>query len=196
MDQDSSALERAGDSTEALMLSPVRTSGRIKSTGVLLLLLGFWGAVVPFVGPTFGYDMGGASAWTWSESHASLHLAPGLAAILGGALLLGGGKRATQTFGAGIATLGGIWFVIGPSLHPLWAGQSMGGMIHMGETALSSALSALGYHYGTGAAISVVGAYALGVLVASGGVAADVDRTTSQADRRTAPEPSLVAASR
>lgn len=57
------------------------------------------GALVPFVGPTFGYGMGGTAAWTWSESHLTLHLLPGIAAALGGALLVRG-RRATQVAGA------------------------------------------------------------------------------------------------
>jgi len=103
-----------------------------------------------------------------------LHLLPGLAAIIGG-LLLASAPRTRQAGGALIALLGGVWFVIGPSLHPLWADttvQSMsGGMMHAGS-AMSSALSALGYHYGTGALIIVAGAYALGVLATASDTAA------------------------
>jgi len=84
----------------------------------------------PFIGPSFGYGMGGVAAWTWTESHATLHLAPGVAAIVGTLFLLRG-RRAGQTFGSLLAMTGGIWFVIAPSLHPLWAGQGMAGMSGM-----------------------------------------------------------------
>lgn len=138
----------------------------IALVGVIIMILGIWGALVPFVGPTFGYGMGGTAAWTWSESHLTLHLLPGLAAIAGAVLLLRG-RLATKYIGAMLAMAGGIWFVIAPTLHPLWtAGSSMGGM-SMGGSKLSSALSGLGYHYGTGALIAVLAAYALGALGAS-----------------------------
>ncbi len=134
------------------MQSASRTSIGVGSAGIALLVLGVWGAVLPFAGPAFGYGMGGGPAWAWTESHTTLHLLPGLAAVAGALLLLRSSDRATSAFGAFVAVLAGGWFVIGPSLHPLWAGQSMGGMMGMGDSALSTALSELGYHYGTGAA--------------------------------------------
>jgi len=109
---------------------PSNVSGRAKIAGGVLLMLGLWGALVPFIGPSFGYGMGGVAAWTWTESHATLHLAPGVAAIVGTLFLLRG-RRAGQTFGSLLAMTGGIWFVIAPSLHPLWAGQGMAGMSGM-----------------------------------------------------------------
>jgi hypothetical protein len=140
-----------------------RVSGRSTVAGGVLLVLGLWGALVPFVGPSFGYGMGGVAAWTWTESHATLHLAPGVAAIVGAFFLLRG-RGASQTVGALLAMAGGIWFVIAPSLHPLWAGQGTTGMSGMGDSAASSALSALGYHYGTGVLIAIVATYTLGIL--------------------------------
>lgn len=170
------------------------TARHVKTAGVLLLLLGVWGALLPFAGPAFGYDMGGGPAWTWTESHATLHLLPGVAAVLGGLLLVRGRGRVGQTFGAVLAALAGIWFVIGPSLHPLWAGRSMG-MMDMGS-ALSGALSDLGYHYGTGALITVVSGYALGVLVASRSAVAQPAKTATPPLQQTSRESSLVDAGR
>ncbi len=149
-------------------------SSQVRAAGVVVLALGLWGALIPFVGPTFGYGMGGAEAWDWTESRATLHLAPGIAAALGGGLLLTGRGRAAQLWGALVALAGGIWFVVAPSLHPLWADASGGMMMHSGS-ATSSALSALGYHYGTGALITAGAAYALGVLVATRGTGPDVE---------------------
>lgn len=162
-----------------------QTTRPLALAGVIILVLGIWGALVPFVGPTFGYGMGGAAAWAWSESHLTLHLLPGLAAIAG-ALLLRQGLLAVRYLGATLAMAGGIWFVIAPTLHPLWtAGSSMGGM-SMGGSKLSSALSGLGYHYGTGALIAVFAAYALGSLGASSArrtpVVSEHDRSRSRTD--------------
>ncbi len=157
-------------------------SSQAKLAGVIVLILGLWGALVPFVGPSFGYGMGSSSSWTWTESHLTLHLAPGIAAVLGAALMLRG-RLVTQVFGALLAVLSGVWFVVAPSLHPLWAGQSMSGMGGMGESALSSALSALGYHYGTGAIIAVFAAWALGSLTARRLTPAGARADTGQPDR-------------
>ena len=39
-------------------------SSQVRAAGVVVLALGLWGALIPFVGPTFGYGMGGAQAGT------------------------------------------------------------------------------------------------------------------------------------
>jgi len=177
------------------MLSTFAPSGRVRGAGAVLLLLGLFGALVPFVGPSFGYGMGTVAAWTWTESHATLHLVPGIAAIIGALQILRGRARSTQLSGALLAAAGGAWFVIAPSLHPLWAStnkRGMGGMSGMGESATSSALSALGYHYGTGVVIALVAAYAAGRLVASRDAVNDVPLAAAEADRPAGSEPVLV----
>src|ERR671939_1862815 len=102
-------------------------------SGLLILAVGIWGGIVPFVGPTFGFDMGSTGAWTWTQSRATLHVAPAIAAILGGLLLLAAARRAGQSLGGLLSLVAGIWFVIGPSLEPLWttstsSGHMMSGM--------------------------------------------------------------------
>jgi len=144
-----------------------QTAGNVRVAGAIALVLGLWGALVPLIGPSFGYRMGSAQAQIWSESIVTLHLVPGVAAVLG-ALLIMRGRRAIQTLGALLATAGGIWFVIAPSMRPLWSDPGMSGMSGMSGSAMSSALSALGYHYGTGALVTVAAAYALGALAARG----------------------------
>ena len=42
----------------------VRSRGAL--SGFLLLLLGIWGALIPFVGPYFHYAYSPDSAWTWT----------------------------------------------------------------------------------------------------------------------------------
>lgn len=149
------------------MYAPAQPSRSEKPVGAALLVLGAWGAALPFIGPTFGYHMGRGAPWVWSESHATLHVAPGLAAVLGALLMISGRPRSVRSSGALLALLGGVWFVIAPSLHPLWAGQSMGGgMVHM-QSVGSAALSAIGYHYGTGALIIGLAAWTLGTVAAA-----------------------------
>ncbi len=166
-----------------------QTAGNVRVAGAVALVLGLWGALVPLVGPSFGYRMGSAQAQIWSESTVTLHLVPGVAAVLG-ALLIMRGRRAIQTLGALLATAGGIWFVIAPSMRPLWSDPGMSGMSGMSGSAMSSALSALGYHYGTGALVTVAAAYALGALAARG--SSSGVHVESRPEESVAVSPSLV----
>jgi len=146
-------------------------STKVRVSGIGIMLVGLWGALVPFIGPSFGYQMGGSAAWTWSESAATLHLIPGIAAILGGALMLGV-AHSRMRLGAVLALLGGAWFILGPTFRPAWAGVGNAGMtmggnsggMMMGSSVWSQIASSLGYHYGTGVVIAALAAYALGAL--------------------------------
>lgn len=138
-------------------------SARVRTSAIAILLLGAWGALVPFIGPLFGYNMGNVPAWTWTESHLTLHLIPGVVAVVGGVLMLGT-RRPSVRLGAVLALLGGAWFVLAPTFHPAWAGSGGDGMVMMGGGVWSGIASALGYHYGTGVLILALAAYALGVL--------------------------------
>lgn len=144
-------------------------TARVRAVGIAVVLVGAWGALIPFVGPLFGYRMGNVTAWTWSESHATLHLVPGVVALVGGVLMLGAARRRAR-LGALLALLGGAWFILGPTFHPAWASEN--GMMMMGGSVWSGIASSLGYHYGTGVVIGALGAYALGVLASVTPVAA------------------------
>ena len=69
-----------------------RTRGAVG--GILLVLLGAWGALILFVGPYVGVSFTPDGAWTWTAGRGWLEVLPGAAAALGG-LLLGRGNRAT-----------------------------------------------------------------------------------------------------
>lgn len=134
-----------------------------------LLLAGIWGGLIPFVGPSLNFGMGKGGSWVWSESHATLHLAPAVAAVIGAFVILGARGRGSQAVGAALAALGGIWFVIAPSLHPLWTTGGSSGHMMMGTSKLRTALEALAYHYGIGAVIATLAAFALGLVASSRG---------------------------
>jgi hypothetical protein len=66
--------------------------------GLLLVVLGAWGGIVPFIGPTFGFSADGKGSWHWELTHALLSLAPGAAALLAGLLIMtGAGTRVFHT---------------------------------------------------------------------------------------------------
>lgn len=148
----------------AEMLRVPRSRGAL--SGLLLVLLGAWGGLIPFVGPYFGYAYTPDSAWQYTSGRLWLEILPAVAAVLGGLILLLAGYRPAALFGALLAALGGAWFVLGTVLVPAWhaagtgmAGQPVGGPLHqMAEQ--------IGFFYGVGAAIVFFAALALGRLSA------------------------------
>jgi hypothetical protein len=156
----------------------------------LVALVAAWGGIVAYAGPTFDFTMGNTAAWTWTQGRATLHFAPALAGILGGLLLLVGRTRPIQQLGSLLGVTAGIWFVIGPSLEPLWTSgsggsMSMGHSMSMGgmQSETKQALEAIGYHYGTGAVLATLAAIALGLLVAAPAVVATGEPIAARRER-------------
>src|ERR1700761_2292529 len=95
-----------------------RTTGAF--SGFLLVILGIWGGIIPFIGPSFGYAFGNHVTWYYSADRLYLDILPGVAVIAGGLILLRAGNRAAGVFGSWLAIAGGAWFVVGPSVSLLW----------------------------------------------------------------------------
>ncbi|WP_293004348.1 hypothetical protein [Mycobacterium sp.] len=85
-------------------------------SGLLLLILGVWGALIPFVGPYLHLAYTPGQAWVWSTARAWLEVVPGVVTAAGGFLLLISGNRATAMFGGWLAVVAGAWFVVGRTL--------------------------------------------------------------------------------
>ncbi|BBX44329.1 hypothetical protein GCM10009641_73590 [Mycobacterium cookii] len=85
-------------------------------SGLLLIILGIWGAVVPFVGPFFHFAYTPGGVWVWSTARAWLEVFPGAITAVGGFLLLVSGNRAIAMFGGWLAVISGAWFVVGRTL--------------------------------------------------------------------------------
>ena len=75
-----------------------RTRGAL--SGVLLVLLGLWGALIPFIGPYFHYAYTPDQAWHYTSGRLWLELLPGLAVVLGGVIVLGSRHRLVAVLGA------------------------------------------------------------------------------------------------
>lgn len=136
------------------------------------MLLGAWGAVVPFVGPYFGYAYTPDKAWAYTSGRLWLSVLPGAAAFLGG-LLITGTDRGAGT-GAFLASLGGIWFVIGPPVTafaisrastPISPGTPVTAHGAIFAPATMRFLESLGFFYGLGVLIIFLGALTLGELI-------------------------------
>jgi hypothetical protein len=132
---------------------------RTRSSAVLIMLLGIWGGIVPFVGPYFGYPSG-APTWHWSVTNATLSVAAGAAAFLGGLMLMSS-RPPSARLGGLLAILGGAWFVLGPVFHPLWSSAAV---MKMSGSKWMQVLEQLGYHYGTGVLITALAGFALGTM--------------------------------
>src|SRR5215469_13985328 len=105
--------------------------------GVLLILLGAWGALIPFVGPFFHFAYTPDTAWTWTWGRFFLEIVPGVAAALGGLILLISAFRPVAMFGAALAAAGGAWFAVGHLLGPVWSSSTTLGVPGSIPTALS-----------------------------------------------------------
>jgi hypothetical protein len=138
-----------------------RTRGAV--SGVLLMILGAWGALVPFIGHYLNLAVGPDTAWQWTAGHGWLSVLPGAVVFLGGLLLLAARTRPTGAFGAWLGIAGGAWFVIGQFMSELWNhGVPQTGVFH-GGTGHRVAEQML-YFTGLGALIVAIAAFALGRL--------------------------------
>src|SRR5436309_2591163 len=107
---------------EDLMFRHVTT----RFAGLVILIAGLWGGLVPFVGPYFHFALGPIHSWTWTSGRFYLSVLPAAAAILGGLILLFSGPRISGRIGALLALAGGVWFAIGPTVSLLWATDAEG----------------------------------------------------------------------
>jgi hypothetical protein len=128
------------------------------ASGFLLILLGIWGAAVPFVGPSF--DFAFSTGRDWSMARGWLEVLPGGVAALGGLLLLLSRNRATAMLGGWLSVLAGAWFVVGRAFAGPLALGDVGTPVAATDT--QHLLLELSYFYGLGALIVFLGAFALG----------------------------------
>jgi hypothetical protein len=150
-----------------------RTRGGI--SGFLLILLGAWGAIIPFVGPYFGYAYTPDTAWTYTTGRLWLSILPGAAVFLGGIVLLLAASRPAAMFGGFVALLGGVWFVIGAPILAVAVGTGSNGPgtpVASASAAFSAPvmrlLEGLGFYYGLGVVIVMFAAFALGRFAVGG----------------------------
>jgi hypothetical protein len=137
--------------------------------GILLVLLGAWGGLVPFIGPYFNFAYTPDKAWAYSSGRLYLSIIPGAAALLGGLLVLSTRSRTLGMLSGFLAALGGAWFVVG---YAIILAATKSTTINPGVPVGSSAAGAiptirqtaeeLGFFYGLGVVIVFFGAVAIG----------------------------------
>src|SRR5258708_4368352 len=89
------------------------------ASGMLLVLLGVWGGLIPFIGPYFHYAYTPNKAWDYTTARLWLEILPGAAAFLCGVLLVTAKSRMAAAFGAALAAAAGAWCALGTVLSPL-----------------------------------------------------------------------------
>jgi hypothetical protein len=133
--------------------------------GVLLILLGLWGGLAPFVGPYVHFGYLPDSTWHYNSGRLYFSVIPGAAALLGGLLVLATRNRGVGVFGGLLAALGGAWFVVGPAFVKYVLKMSIapgGPIVPAGATPLRTYLEQIGLFTGVGLLILFAGAIAIG----------------------------------
>jgi hypothetical protein len=156
-------------------------------SGVLLVLLGIWGALIPFVGPYFHYAYRPDSPWVATAGRMWLEVLPGVVALAGGIVVLISRFRPAAVLAAWLAALAGAWFAVGDLIAGHWArlpaaGTPVGG-------APKVVLEQIGFFTGLGVVIVFVAALALGrftVVAARDAAAARVAGDSPAAEAATA----------
>ena len=136
-----------------------RSTGAV--SGVLVMVLGAWGALIPFVGPYFGYGFGTHAAWHYSANRLWLDILPGAVAVAAGVLMAGAATRRAGVLSGWLGLAAGAWFVVGPAVSLTWhaggnpIGAPLGGDVR-------STFEFVGFYYGLGALIVALVAFASG----------------------------------
>jgi hypothetical protein len=127
--------------------------------GLLLILLGAWGALAPFIGPMINWAYTDDPAWTWTAAKGWLEVLPGAVTAFGGLLLLTSGNRGSAAFGGWLAVIGGAWFVVGRAFASTLGIGDLGQPVASAD--MKRALLDVTYFTGLGALIVFLGGAAL-----------------------------------
>jgi hypothetical protein len=145
-------------------------AARLRASGALLVLLGAWGGLIPFVGPYFGYAYTPDKAWAYTSGRLVLSVLPGALVFLSGLMVLASDRAAA--IGGFFAAVGGAWFVVGAEVLAVAvrSGSYSPGspVITTGQTlspATMRLLEHIGFYSGLGVVIVFLGALALGKAV-------------------------------
>ena len=167
------------------MLQMRRSRGAV--SGFLLILLGLWGALIPFIGPYFHFAYTPDTAWHYSTARLWLEVLPGAAVFLGGFLLLIAKTRHTALFGALLAAAAGAWFVLGTTLSPLWNNHVPMGGSPASPHVYTRIMEEIGFFYALGVVIVFIAAAAFGrILSVPSGIRA-VEPVTETVPAETVP---------
>jgi hypothetical protein len=141
--------------------------GTIATVGLLTVLIGAWGGIVPFVGPLFGFGATGTPSWDWTLAHTLLWLVPGAVAVFMGLLMMTQAPGVSSGIARGapwiigfMAVLCGAWFAFGPIL---WPALESAHVPFVAAGPFHTALYWIGYSLGPGVILAMLGGCAMGI---------------------------------
>jgi hypothetical protein len=136
------------------------------TVGLLTVLFGAWAGIVPFVGPLFGFNANGTRAWVWNLQHALIWFAPGAVAVLLGLMMLSRAPMARSGLTGRSHMLSGLvvaacgaWLVVAPMAWRV----AEGGRVIRPASAWRELLYFLGFSFGPGVILAVLGGMAMGI---------------------------------
>ena len=132
------------------------------ASGLLIVLLGIWGGLVPFAGPAFGYSFTPDITWHWTMGRLWLEVLPAAATVLGGLAMMGSASRISGSVGAWLAAAGGAWFVTGQWFSTLWNDGVMQAGSPTATSDVGQVAEWIGFFLGLGVVIVFLAAMALG----------------------------------
>lgn len=135
-----------------------RTRGAL--SGVLLVLLGLWGALIPFIGPYFHYAYTPDKAWDYTSGRLWLEILPGAAVLVGGVFVLISRHRLIGVLATWLAAAGGAWFAVGGLVAARWTSLPSVGTPAGGPTRM--VLEQIGFFIGLGVAVAFLAGLAMG----------------------------------
>jgi hypothetical protein len=132
------------------------------ASGLLIVLLGLWGGLIPFLGPAFDYGFTPDATWQWTDGRLLLEVLPAAATVLGGLAMMGSSSRISGSVGAWLAAAGGAWFVVGQWVSMLWNDGVMQAGQPTATTDRGQVAEWLGFFLALGVVIVFLAAMALG----------------------------------
>lgn len=152
-------------------MSRVRRS-RGAGSGVLLVLLGLFGGLIPFIGPYFHFAYTPDRPWVATAGRVWLEVLPGVAALIGGLIMMTSRSRVQIVAGALLAALGGIWFGVGTMVSAQWPQLPAAGS-PAGTASGRILAEQLAFHTGVALVIVFVAAVGIGRVSAVAGRGGD-----------------------
>jgi hypothetical protein len=149
--------------------------------GVLLILLGVWGGLAPFVGPYFHFAYTPDTPWHYTHARLWLEVVPAAVAVVGGMLVLASTGRLLAAAGAILAVLAGGWFVVGTVVNAIWHRLGTPG-VPVGTSPTRIVGEQLGLFTGLGLVIVLCAALALGRAAATASETGPDPDTETEAD--------------
>jgi hypothetical protein len=150
--------------------------------GLLLILLGLWGGLAPFVGPYLHFGYTPDKVWHYSEGRLYYSIVPAAVVLLGGLLAAVTRNRGVGLSGGLLAALGGAWFGIGQTFTSIVLKKSIAAgtpILRGGETATSlhAYVETLTLFTGLALLVVFIGALAMGrfAMLAAADLGAESD---------------------